>query len=171
MSSLSAATPVSATAGPTEYNITVPATLSWVMLVEYDNRTNDGSITETLSYQIEETISRTEFEKDFNSTARTQLKDQKVSTEVGATYEGINATIKGELTVSDEIKDVVEHTTETTVKTDYHKEQKYERKSESISRLVRARDGLLTILDFALQSRSRRRATSPCGSSSSPRRA
>lgn len=101
-----------------------------MLISEYDNRTNDGKITDEVLYKLEETVTRTEFEKQFNKTTRDQLQAQKVSSEVGASYEGISATIKGEASYSEEINDVVERTTEVTVKTDYHKEQSYNRKSK-----------------------------------------
>lgn len=115
------------TAGPPEYFITVPATLSWVLLAEYDNRTNDGKITEKVQWKLEESVQRSEFEKTFNSTTRRQLQDQSITTDVGASWEGISANIKGNIQVSDEVTEVIERTTEVTVKTDWHKEQSYER--------------------------------------------
>lgn len=104
---------------PPLYDITVDASLVWVPLAEYDNRTNAGSITELTKFKVEESIERTEFDKEFSETSRKQLKESGTKTELGASYEGVSAKIEGNLKVSDEVSQTVQHTCETTVKTDY----------------------------------------------------
>lgn len=118
-----------------QYTVTVNGELSWVLLFNYDNSNNNGTIREKVTVETSETIAYTTYEKEFNSTVRTDLQKAQVKTELGAAYEGISAKVDASIDVSTEVTDTLEHTTESTFKSSYSKNTSYERDSEYTSSL------------------------------------
>lgn len=113
-----------------EYEITIPAQVQWDLLANWDNSENTGTITEKYGVEVTESLSYTQFDKDFNESTRKQLNDKKANTEAGASYEGVDVKVSGSIELSSEATDVIQHTTEITYNKEYLKKTSYERESE-----------------------------------------
>lgn len=113
-----------------QHQVDIDAELSWVLLFNYDNSDNTGTIREKVTVQTTETIDYSTYEKEFNSNVRTELQKEHVGSEVGASYEGISAKVEASIDVSTEVTDTLEQTTESTFKSSYSKTTSYERDSE-----------------------------------------
>lgn len=110
-----------------EYEVNIQGRLSWELVFDYDNTTNNATIKEKIVVHTVESINYTSYLKNFNALTRRNLAETNhASAEIGGSFKAFTASVDWDDT-SSEVTDTVEKTTEVSFRGDYRKETTYER--------------------------------------------
>ncbi|KAI0265965.1 hypothetical protein BC834DRAFT_824277 [Gloeopeniophorella convolvens] len=100
---------------PGDINIEILGKFVWELVFQYDNSGNSGTIEHTYSVEIVESYSSSQFLKSVSETTTKLSESNEVSTEVGASYGPVSASLKYSYTNSKEITDVLQNTTQSQI--------------------------------------------------------